>query len=597
MKNEKMNLRLIVCVIGFVFIHTFHFSQSLQKMSYQALIRNGSGQLIVNSPIGVQLTILQGSITGSVYFRETHLLNSNENGLITLEIGGGNISIDNPIDWANGPYFLKTETDPNGGTNYTIQGATQLLRVPYAIYADKAGNVPQTIDSSATNELQTLSISGNEIAISNGNSVSLPPSFSGDYNDLTNSPDLSGYVQSPAGVVGVNTYLKNNGSGLLSWSAISLTDKVFNVLSYGAYSDGSNSVATTEAVQNAITALLSDGRGVLYFPAGIYKLNSTILINLGTTGSINIRGDGPGISRINWTSATNGFEIIFNPEGGYDGDKRSIIVQELSLLTSAFGTGSAIKLVNNGSSAPTPLKQIKNIVTAGITTSNFWEYGVRLSGCTFTNITSLHYQGNPFSPGGTAILLEGTNDPVDTFISNLRVFHAENGIEITGNNEGVYIDQSVILFVKKGIYWHTLANEPLLSITGSHINAYECCIYGENLIQGIISNNLLYQNTNYASDWNGIYLTGTASALTDFIQIAHNTIHGWKTTTSNAVNGIVIEKKSRSIIQGNILHDVEIGIWLLPTSENCFVLDNFIQNFVTSDINNQGLNNTIRGIP
>jgi hypothetical protein len=117
-------------------------AQAPEKMSYQALVRNNSGALITNKPIGMRTSILQGSISGSPVYVEIYNPNpsTNANGIVTLEIGSG-IPVNGTfasINWENGPYFLKTETDPAGGTNYTITGASQLLSVPYALYAKTA---------------------------------------------------------------------------------------------------------------------------------------------------------------------------------------------------------------------------------------------------------------------------------------------------------------------------------------------------------------------------------------------------------------------------------------------------------------------------
>lgn len=117
------------------------FAQSPQKMSYQAVIRNSSNQLITNQMIGIQISIIQGSVAGSMVYTEIQSPTTNANGLVSIEIGGGISSHDfSTINWSNGPYFVKTETDPIGGTNYTIIGTSQLLSVPYALYAEKAGN-------------------------------------------------------------------------------------------------------------------------------------------------------------------------------------------------------------------------------------------------------------------------------------------------------------------------------------------------------------------------------------------------------------------------------------------------------------------------
>ena len=119
-------------------------AQSPEKMSYQAVIRDGSNDLVINSSVGMQLSILLGGATGTAVYTETHTATTNMNGLVSIEIGAGTSSDDiSTIDWSNGPYFIKTETDPSGGTNYTVTGASQLLSVPYALYAKTAENIDE----------------------------------------------------------------------------------------------------------------------------------------------------------------------------------------------------------------------------------------------------------------------------------------------------------------------------------------------------------------------------------------------------------------------------------------------------------------------
>ena len=120
-------------------------AQSPEKMSYQAVIRNSSDELVTNQTIGMQISILQGSASGTIVYSETQTPTTNINGLVSLEIGTGTTSDDfSSIDWTNGPYFIKTETDLNGGTNYTITGTSQLLSVPYAMHAKTAETVSIT---------------------------------------------------------------------------------------------------------------------------------------------------------------------------------------------------------------------------------------------------------------------------------------------------------------------------------------------------------------------------------------------------------------------------------------------------------------------
>ncbi len=111
-----------------------------QKMSYQAVIRNNSNALVTNQPIGMKISILQYSATGTAVYAETQTPTSNANGLITIEIGTGTVVTGtfSTIEWSSGPYFIKTETDPTGGTAYTITATSELLSVPYALLASSA---------------------------------------------------------------------------------------------------------------------------------------------------------------------------------------------------------------------------------------------------------------------------------------------------------------------------------------------------------------------------------------------------------------------------------------------------------------------------
>jgi hypothetical protein len=116
--------------------------QSPEKMTFQAVVRDASNALLINQNIGMQISIVQGSANGNSIYTETHTPISNDNGLVNLEIGTGTIvsGMFGSIDWSTGPYFIKTATDPTGATNYTISGTSQLMSVPYALYAKTSGN-------------------------------------------------------------------------------------------------------------------------------------------------------------------------------------------------------------------------------------------------------------------------------------------------------------------------------------------------------------------------------------------------------------------------------------------------------------------------
>jgi hypothetical protein len=119
------------------------FAQTPQKMNFQAVIRNSANDLVSSQPVNIRISLLQGSVSGTPVYVENHAVSTNINGLATLEIGNGTVQSGDfaTIDWSAGPYFLKTETDPNGGNNYSVTGVSQFLSVPYALFAERC-NTP-----------------------------------------------------------------------------------------------------------------------------------------------------------------------------------------------------------------------------------------------------------------------------------------------------------------------------------------------------------------------------------------------------------------------------------------------------------------------
>jgi len=134
--------RFITLPIAFI-ATALMLSQIPDKMSYQAVIRDAGGVLVSNTTLGMQISILMGDPAGMPVYVENQNPVTNENGLISIEIGGGSPVQGSfqEIDWSSGNFFLKTETDPSGGTNYSISGITQILSVPFAMYAKTAENV------------------------------------------------------------------------------------------------------------------------------------------------------------------------------------------------------------------------------------------------------------------------------------------------------------------------------------------------------------------------------------------------------------------------------------------------------------------------
>lgn len=152
----KHLILFVSCLLSFASA----FAQAPDAFKYQAVVRNSSGNILGNQAVGMQLIIHQGSATGTAVYTETFATTTNAYGLVNLEIGTGTTSGNfSSINWANGPYFIETAVDINGGTAYSSLGTSQLVSVPYALYAEVAGSAAidnvNDADADPTNELQT----------------------------------------------------------------------------------------------------------------------------------------------------------------------------------------------------------------------------------------------------------------------------------------------------------------------------------------------------------------------------------------------------------------------------------------------------------
>lgn len=245
------------------------FAQAPQKMSYQCVVRNASGALVTNQNVGLKISILQGTPSGTVIFSETYSPNpqTNANGMLSIEIGGGFAITGtfSAIDWAAGPYFLKTETDPTGGTSYTITGTSQLLSVPYALHAKTAA----TANYNDLSNLPSLNISNWNTAYGWGNHAGLyrpvgwvpawgdvtgKPAFatvatSGSYTDLSNKPTI---LNSQWTTSGSNIYFNTGKVGIgIDPGSSSIKFRVYETANqYAIYAENNGSTHTIYSHNN-----------------------------------------------------------------------------------------------------------------------------------------------------------------------------------------------------------------------------------------------------------------------------------------------------------------------------------------------------------
>jgi hypothetical protein len=133
-----MIMKTITFFILAFFLITSVSAQTPQSFRYQAVARDNSGNVLTNQPVSFRISILSGSVSGTVAYSETHTgLTTNAFGLVELEIGKGTpvTGTFSAINWGSNSFFVKIEMDPAGGIAYQPLSTSQLLSVPYALHS------------------------------------------------------------------------------------------------------------------------------------------------------------------------------------------------------------------------------------------------------------------------------------------------------------------------------------------------------------------------------------------------------------------------------------------------------------------------------
>ena len=239
-KVIKKSIHLLIIALVHLLINSSIFAQAPQKMSYQAVIRNSNDSLLISTPVGMRISLVQGAPTGTVVFSETQTATTNANGLVSLQIGMGTAVIGTfaDIDWAAGPYYVKTETDLAGGTNYTIISSNELLSVPYALFSANGTpgpQGPQGIAGTNGNDGATGPQGPQGIAGTNG-------------NDGTPGPQGP---QGPAGAIGITITSVSTAGDTLYLS----NGQIFIA---GSNTGGTGALVLPTITTNAVTGITSN---------------------------------------------------------------------------------------------------------------------------------------------------------------------------------------------------------------------------------------------------------------------------------------------------------------------------------------------------
>ena len=271
--------KIILSILSFVSIN-IAIAQAPDAFNYQTVVRDAGGTIQSSQNVSFRISILEGSALGNAVYSETHNLNTTAQGLANFKIGEGQlVSGDiSTINWGANSHFVQVELDINGGSNFQLMGTSSLVSVPYALHAKTAENVfsgdytdlnnvpniptntsdltndagfitnADDADADPANELQTLSLVGSNLSITNGNTVALP--LSSNYWQFVNdSTALLGNTHNiSAGsdlsiVSGTNNTLFNASRGFVMGSNNELRASNSGIIGLDNYSRGGFSLA------------------------------------------------------------------------------------------------------------------------------------------------------------------------------------------------------------------------------------------------------------------------------------------------------------------------------------------------------------------
>ena len=338
-------MRKVFTILAAILLTASLYAQAPEKMSYQAVIRNTSNNLVTGKEVGMKISILQGSISGIAVYVETHTPTSNANGLVSLEIGTGTVVSGDfsAIDWAAGPFFIKTETAVESPlTTYTITGISQLLSVPYALYAKSAESLTGTITE--TDPAYTASQAANITATDITNLGNLSGINTGD-QDLSGLATIANVntaldfkVDKEAGkALSTNDYTTLEKSKLAAISGTNTGDQDLSSLaSKAALGD---SIAQVRSEIPDVSGFLSSETDPTFTSSQAANITTTDITNLGNLSGINTGDqDLSGLSTIANVNTALGLKV--DKEAGKALSTNDYTTLEKSKLAAISGTNT-----------------------------------------------------------------------------------------------------------------------------------------------------------------------------------------------------------------------------------------------------------------
>ena len=404
------NLYLII----FLFIGIAASAQAPEKMSYQAVLRDANGALLKSQNVNIQFTVNQTSASGTTVYQEYHTPTTNTNGLVSIYIGTGTVSSGNfsAIDWSNGTYFLQTDIDPAGGTNYVINSTTELVSVPYALHANLADSLIGGVNE--TDPVFDASVAKGITAIDTTYwNDKLDSSSIQNFVDLTTSQTVAG-AKTFSSDIRVNGITVGKGGGAsASNTATGDSALFFNTSGF------SNTANGAKALRNNTTGSYNSAIGTQALNANTTGINNTangsFALRDNTTGRNNTANGNRALysNTVGVGNTANGAQALKNNTIG----NRNTANGDSALYSNTIGYANTA----NGAQA------LKNNTTGSVNTANG-------SGALYTNTT-----GNYNTANGVDALRFNTTGSRNTANGYLALYYNTTGYGNTANGQAALL--------------------------------------------------------------------------------------------------------------------------------------------------------------
>jgi hypothetical protein len=411
-----MNSIKSILLVALAMLSINSFGQSPEKINYQAIIRDVTGTVIQNQSVSIKIEILESTPSGTPAYEESHNVVTNNYGLVNLKIGTGAVisGVFSAINWGANPYFLKISVDPAGGSNYTLVGVSELVSVPYALHAKTVDNTDDA-DADPTNEIQTVTLVGTDVTLSNGggtftiNDADSDPaneiqtvSQSGNLVTLSNGggtlnvndsdSDPTNEYNSSANLTGTNLSIVDGG-GIISVDMSSLQDGVND-----ADADPTNEYITGANLIGTNLNIIDGG--------GTTTVDMSSLVGGGDPSSTNELNSSANLTGTNLNIIDAGGTLTVDMSSLQDGVNDADADPTNELNTSANLTGTNLNIVDAGGTLTVDMSSLQDGVNdADADPTNEYNSSANLTG---TNL-------NIIDAGGTitvdmSSLQDGVND-------------------------------------------------------------------------------------------------------------------------------------------------------------------------------------------